>query len=355
MTEVVTQLEKMDIISVDHAAAMPFAGMTAEEIGDAMLSMDSDTLNQTITGLLTTSASADAATKMQLQAQLNAVVQYISSDSEKLAVFVSKVDPAILSTLMGGNAELAKKVSAGVTELADTLTSDEMRQNLTKLSAGAGDLEGGLKILSEGSSSLNEGIKKLYDGAGDLKDGTGTLSDGSKTLKEGMKTLYTGSKTLSGGLDELDSGARTLRNGAEDLREGLSELSDGGVELYDGAVDLSDGAKDLDEGAEDLNDGVEDLLDGVDDLADGAEELDDGADDLLDGVEELHDGVIEFNDEGIQKLIDLFGDSVADMLDRLDAIHKTGAAYQTFSGKRDDMEGSVKFILKTGEIKADDE
>ena len=120
-------------------------------------------------------------------------------------------------------------------------------------------------------------------------------------------------------------------------------------------MDLNDGAKDLDEGAGDLNDGVEDLLDGVDDLADGAEELDDGADDLLDGVEELHDGVIEFNDEGIQKLIDLFGDSVADMLDRLDAIQKTGADYQTFSGKRDDMEGSVKFILKTGEIKTDDE
>ncbi len=71
-------------------------------------------------------------------------------------------------------------------------------------------------------------------------------------------------------------------------------------------------------------------------------------------MQELHDGVIEFNDEGIQKLIDLFGDNVTDMLDRLDAIKKTGAGYQSFSGKRDDMEGSVKFILKTDEIKDDD-
>ena len=66
------------------------------------------------------------------------------------------------------------------------------------------------------------------------------------------------------------------------------------------------------------------------------------------------DGMVEFNDEGIQKLIDLFGDNVTDMLDRLDAIQKTGSSYQSFSGKSDDMKGSVKFILKTGEIKEDD-
>ena len=75
---------------------------------------------------------------------------------------------------------------------------------------------------------------------------------------------------------------------------------------------------------------------------------------VLDGAEELNDGMIEFNDEGIQKLMDLFGDNVTDMLDRLDAIQKTGASYQTFSGKSDDMHGSVKFILKTGEIKSDE-
>ena len=207
---------------------------------------------------------------------------------------------------------VAKAVSSGVTELTSTLTSTKTQESIAKLTAGAGSLE------------------------------------------TGLGTIYVGSGTLSSGLHELYDGTKELKDGAHDLRDGMSELSNGGVELYDGTVDLHDGAIDLDDGAGDLNDGANDLDDGAADLDDGVGELNDGADELVDGAKELHDGMIEFNDEGIQKLIDLFGDNVTDMLDRLDAIQKTGSGYQSFSGKRDDMEGSVKFILKTGEIKAED-
>ena len=127
----------------------------------------------------------------------------------------------------------------------------------------------------------------------------------------------------------------------------MRELDNGGVKLYDGALDLKDGAKDLDDGAGDLKDGIVEL-------DDGAAELDDGVEELVDGVTELHDGVIEFNDEGIQKLIDLFGDNVTDMLDRIDEIQQVGAGYQSFSGKNSDAGGSVKFILKTEEIREED-
>lgn len=207
---------------------------------------------------------------------------------------------------------VAKAVSSGVTELTSTLTSAKTQESIAKLTAGAGSLE------------------------------------------TGLGTIYVGSGTLSSGLHELYDGTKELKDGAHDLRDGMSELSNGGVELYDGTVDLHDGAIDLDDGAGDLNDGASDLDDGAEELDDGVGELNDGVDELVDGAEELHDGMIEFNDDGIQKLIDLFGDNVTDMLDRLDAIQKTGSGYQSFSGKRDDMEGSVKFILKTGEIKAED-
>lgn len=184
----------------------------------------------------------------------------------------------------------------------------------------------------------------------------GVVSQGMKSLtdtldspetKKSLSRLTAGAGKLMDGLDTLSDGTDDLRRGTEDLRKGMRDLDDGGVKLYDGTVDLNDGAKDLDEGAGDLDEGVLDL-------DDGAEELDDGVGELLDGAEELNDGMIEFNDEGIQKLMDLFGDNVTDMLDRLDAIQKTGASYQTFSGKSDDMQGSVKFILKTGEIKSDE-
>ena len=154
--------------------------------------------------------------------------------------------------------------------------------------------------------------------------------------------------------DVLEEVSFTDNIDTDKVKDDMDELADASQELIDGTVDLHDGAIDLDDGAGDLNDGAEDLDEGAGNLDDGVGELNDGVDELVDGAEELHDGMIEFNDEGIQKLIDLFGDNVTDMLDRLDAIQKTGSGYQSFSGKRDDMEGSVKFILKTGEIKAED-
>ena len=231
-------------------------------------------------------------------AQRNAVMQQYLSDPAtriQVAAVIASLDKATRDALAMNaqttallNTVVRGVVSGGMQEITDTFTSDSTKKSLAQLSAGAG--------------SLMDGLDTLSDGTGDL------------------------------------------RKGLSDLREGMSELSDGGVKLYDGTIDLKDGAQDLDDGAGDLNDGMLDL-------DDGAGELDDGVGELLDGAGELHDGMIEFNDEGIQKLIDLFGDNVTDMLDRLDAIQKTGSRYQTFSGKSDDMNGSVKFILKTGEIK----
>ncbi|MBQ7584013.1 MAG: hypothetical protein IJT24_05325 [Lachnospiraceae bacterium] len=234
-------------------------------------------------------------------AMRNQVMRQLLSDPStqvQAAAVIASLDPPVRSALQMDTATttllntiVKNVVSSGMNSITETLSSPETKKSLAKLTAGAGSLMNGLGTLSDGTSELKD---KLYD-----------------------------------------------------LRDGMRELSDGGVKLYDGTVDLNDGMKDLDEGAGDLNDGMSDL-------DDGAQELDDGAGELFDGAEELHDGMVEFNDEGIQKLIDLFGDNVTDMLDRLDAIQKTGSSYQSFSGKSDDMKGSVKFILKTGEIKEDD-
>ncbi len=218
------------------------------------------------------------------------------------------------------------KVSAVVLDLANKGAIDPASAAWKNIVHAAGQIS---------SAAVSQGITTL----------TNTLT--SPSAKQSLGKLTAGAGSLMDGLGTLYNGTKELKDGVYDLRDGMSELSNGGVKLYNGTVDLHDGAKDLDDGAGDLDEGAKDL-------DDGAQELDDGVGELVDGVQELHDGVIEFNDEGIQKLIDLFGDNVTDMLDRLDAIKKTGAGYQSFSGKRDDMEGSVKFILKTDEIKDDD-
>lgn len=197
------------------------------------------------------------------------------------------------------------------------------------------------------SDAVMSGAEKVLSAA--VASGAATLTSKftSSSTKEKLSQLSAGAGTLMDGAGELREGAKDLKNGVWRLREGMRELDNGGVKLYDGALDLKDGAKDLDDGAGDLKDGIVEL-------DDGAAELDDGVEELVDGVTELHDGVIEFNDEGIQKLIDLFGDNVTDMLDRIDEIQQVGAGYQSFSGKNSDAGGSVKFILKTEEIREED-
>ena len=74
---------------------------------------------------------------------------------------------------------------------------------------------------------------------------------------------------------------------------------------------------------------------------------------LSDGAKELADGTKEFNDDGIKKLSDIVDDDLQDILDRLDAICSDDNAYRSFSGKEDDMDGNVKFVIETAAIDND--
>ena len=67
----------------------------------------------------------------------------------------------------------------------------------------------------------------------------------------------------------------------------------------------------------------------------------------------LADGTKEFNDDGIKKLSDIVDDDLQDILDRLDAICSDDNAYRSFSGKEDDMDGNVKFVIETAAIDND--
>ncbi len=98
-------------------------------------------------------------------------------------------------------------------------------------------------------------------------------------------------------------------------------------------------------GAKKLDDGASDLKSGTSDLVDGAVKLDDGAQELLDGM-------TKFKEEGIDKLADLFGDNLTDVIDRLKEVCDAGAEYSSFAGNDDNGTNTVKFIFKTDAIKS---
>lgn len=132
---------------------------------------------------------------------------------------------------------------------------------------------------------------------------------------------------LSNGVDQLDAGASQLLDGIS------NRLAPGVLQLYKGAAKL------------DANSAA---------LNKGALQLYEGAGQLADGSTTLSNGLVQFNDEGIAKLSEAFTGEVSQFADQLKAVDDAGKNYTTFSGKADDMNSSVKFIIETDEISKDD-
>ena len=163
------------------------------------------------------------------------------------------------------------------------------------------------------------------------------------------------SKMDAGQLTQLTEGMAGLKTGADTLKTGTAKLYKGGIDLREGTKELYDGTVELEDGTEELKDGTMELKDGTVELKDGVADLVDGVDELKDGTEELLDGVHEYNDDGIQKLYDTVNEDLQNLLDRVDAVSDLSSAYQSFSGKSDGMEGSVKFIIETEAIELEEE
>ena len=59
----------------------------------------------------------------------------------------------------------------------------------------------------------------------------------------------------------------------------------------------------------------------------------------------------KFDEEGIKKIYDAFDGDLSDFADRLEAIQEAGSNYKTFGGSSDEVDSSVKFIIKTDGVK----
>lgn len=154
-------------------------------------------------------------------------------------------------------------------------------------------------------------------------------SEGSKTIialktsLDSYNAFYLGVLAYTAGVDEASSGAEKLSNGAGTLKTGTADLKAGAAKLYSGVLTLQDG--------------MPALISGVTELRDGAMAL--------------SDGMKQFNEEGIQKLVDLIGDDLDGVVFRLKATIAVSRDYTNFSGIGADMDGQVKFIYRTEEVK----
>lgn len=126
----------------------------------------------------------------------------------------------------------------------------------------------------------------------------------------------------------LQDGAKKLTNGADEIRLGMEPLKIG--------------SKDLDDGIKELKSGSGRLLSGIDELKSGSGDLCRGVDELSSGLEAFSNGLCDFNKSGIE--------SVSNFTILKDKLMELSKSYNTFSGLSSDMNGSVRFIMKTEPI-----
>ncbi|HCJ08129.1 MAG TPA: hypothetical protein DHV96_07155 [Lachnospiraceae bacterium] len=211
----------------------------------------------------------------------------------------------------GVDQEVAKQTGAGVADKVSNTTIDlSSNEDFAKLIAGGNALvSASSDQIKPALTSVTGGIKSIYDGVKQLSNANQTLLDGASTLSksgisltEGIKSLTSNSKTLSSSAKELSKGATKLSKGASKLNGATKEVKTGVNKLQDGSVTLLDGMN-------------------------------------------------QFKDEGTGKLQSEYNSKIKTVMDRFKAITKDADEYNTFSGISDDMNGSVKFIFQTEEIK----
>ena len=273
---------------------------------------------------------------------------YSDSDVSTIATYVQRY-----SILCGATSSAAKTLGSTYEQISAMKTGLEQQLPvIAQLVAGADAVAAGTNQLNAGLGQLKDGQIQLDGGIALVGNGVDTLYGGANTLTSNNAALVGGSKQLADGATQITDGANQLKSGAGQLKDGAGQLKDGAGQLKDGAGQLKDGAAELKNGAGQLLDGTGKLKDGAKELNDGAKALDEGAAKLDDGVQELMDGMIKFDEEGIKKLYDAFDGDLTDFANRLNAIQKAGSSYNSFGGSDEDVDSSVKFVIKTGAVKS---
>ncbi len=230
---------------------------------------------------------------------------------------------------------------AGIEQLkASTASDSKLNQGITVLVSNTSE-----------KGELLKGAKKLDTAANKMSDGGEQLRKAFPSLSQGAEQLSKAGQSLPSAMKELTSGAKTLVSNNDKLQKGAKQLKTSGKTLKEGAAQLTQNSSALVSGVKTIKEATGKLLAGADQLQDGSNQLSDGVEELYDGSIELRDGMDKFDKEGIEKLTTTFDEDLQNVLDRVNAISKAGKSYNSFSGIDDNMDGSVKFIIKSDSIK----
>jgi len=247
----------------------------------------------------------------------------------------NKLSVTLAATSLTGEQQNALQAAAtslpdaSIQALVKTINARNVVLAGDQVSGGTSALAAQFKSAVSGqSSTLYDRVKSLNDGAQQLKDGSGALA--AQTVTSGDPSH----PSLCDSIGALDEGAKSLASGVKTLAagaSGLGALQTGVGSLYDALGLFSNGYSTMQGGASALND---------------------HAQELVKGTTALDNGMSRFWEEGLGKLQSIDTNKMEQALEVKDEMIKLADGYSSFTGSGDGITSSVKFILKTDEIKA---
>lgn len=284
-------------------AALIAAGKDASAVYISQLQTGMDqliasTATQTVDMVASQASDGTAASSVNSQAIVNAVLTSVKSDPG-----YDEVHDGI-SNAVGGS--YAAGYGSGTVANAGTIAynavlnaSGDIAVSAAKAAAGSGALAGAEGVVLEVNQNMNSFGSQLDS----LKDATQRLASGSKQLSGGLNQIYAGTKQVDDGLATLNSksgvlaaGVGQLDSGAGSLLEGVTKLTSNSNALKTGATGLSEGTIKVADAVTQIADGSDELDLGASQIADGAKQLQNGSQELGDGLGDLREGTITLHD-----------------------------------------------------------
>lgn len=271
------------------------------------------------------------AVKTGVTAVVKATVLQAVIDSAGLQMNIEQYEQAVAA------GQIPNDVAATINATVEAkMASDDIKSTISiQTEAKLQELINTNMQSAEVTSKIDAAVKSAKEGAGSIQNLISQL--------DSYKQFYDGVLSYTAGVDKAYAGSKTLASGAKELQGGASQLADG-------TKTLASGAKTLSLGADELSKGTLTLFDGAGKLKDGAGALIDGETELYQGSQKLAAGMKEFNEKGIKKLVAAVNGDVKELATRMKAAIDVSKDYQSYGGKSDKVNGTVKFIYRTDSI-----
>lgn len=261
--------------------------------------------------------------------------QFAASAEDTKAMLTPAVKEGVKANIEANyKEEITKQVTEGYVKIIGNAFAAGYGNAYTELGKEMQDIAGKLEYII--SVYTNKGVEYGLDQALTM-------------IREEMNSFAPKITSLKEGVAQLASGADQLDQGLNKLYDGVASLDDGLDRIYASVPTLTGGLKDLSSGAGTLSSGAYQLSDGATTLASGAAELDSHGKELVEGSSKLK--------QATDLIVGKLGDAEKDLdviANEVKTVIETGKKYENFAGISDGKKGNVKFIIKTGEVAAEE-